>query len=628
MTLDELAFAVAFAALALAGGFAAAALGTRSVVSFCLAAYLIASAIVVVLTELLSFGELVGARGYGAGVAFALTTAVLAWHARGRPRPPLPRLPLRAKLRRHPLLVLLGVLVSIAAIYELFLVFATPPNNGDSLTYHLTRAAAWLQHGGIYRIPGPDKAAENDYPANAEIEILFSFAFLHGDGAAALAQFVAQGAAVLAVYGIARRLEFAPAAALFAALLAPTLAQVALQSVTTQNDLVAGALVASAAYFLHARERPDVWLAGLALGLALGTKLTVVFALPALAVIAIASLRGRAMVAAAGAAAIGFAVVGSGAYVRNLVDAGTPIGALEGDPGLQRPVVSATGTISSVARYTYGLADFAGYPLDYRDLRIPTAIARKSFEALRIPPNPPESTGYPFGFAFNVRANEDIAFFGPLGLLLIPLAIVFALGWRRSRIGAARAAHAAALPLYLFALALGYRYSGQGRFLITPVLLTLPLAASIYRRRTAAAALTAVAAASLVFVHAHSEAKPIGLRGTEPIWQMPRIRAQGLQAASAVPYLVQRLEARVPEDGRLGVVVDEHDADYVLYGPRFRRRLIPLPPRGALAAAERAGLRWIYVGRAGPVPQRTPGWGVERLSDAGALLSRRRSPAR
>ena len=107
------------------------------------------------------------------------------------------------------------------------------------------------------------------------------------------------------------------------------------------------------------------------------------------------------------------------------------------------------------------------------------------------------------------------------------------------------------------------------------------------------------------------------------MWELSRTQAQGLQAASAVPYLAERLEAKVPAAGRLGVIVDEHDADYVLYGPKLRRHLVPLPAEETVAAAERAGLRWIYVGRARSVPVLVPGWRVERLSDAGTLLSRR-----
>jgi hypothetical protein len=114
--LNVLSFAIALAALALTGGLAAAALRTRSVVSFCLAAYVIASAVVVALTELLSVVDLVGARGYGAGVGLALSCTAAAWLARGRPRPPHLRVPDRTAFRSHPLLVLLAAVVCLAAI--------------------------------------------------------------------------------------------------------------------------------------------------------------------------------------------------------------------------------------------------------------------------------------------------------------------------------------------------------------------------------------------------------------------------------------------------------------------------------------------------------------------------------
>jgi hypothetical protein len=225
---QPLAFALALSCVALTGLVTAAALRLRSFVSFLLAAYLLASVEVVLLTEALSLLRLVGARGYAVGMAVWLAGALLLWHRRGHPRPSLPRVELRAAALRNPILAGLAVVVAAALCYELFLVLATPPNNGDSLTYHLTRAAAWLQHEGIYRIPGAEKAPENDYPPNAEIEILFSLAFLRGDAAAALTQFLAQGAAMLAIFGCAQRLGYSRPAALFPALLAPTLSQAVL----------------------------------------------------------------------------------------------------------------------------------------------------------------------------------------------------------------------------------------------------------------------------------------------------------------------------------------------------------------------------------------------------------------
>jgi hypothetical protein len=620
---DALRLLLAAGGVALAAAAVASTLRLRSVVSFSLAVYVIASAIVVLLVEGLSVGQHADTRAFAVGVAACLVGAVLVWDVRGRPWPPLPAFSLRDSARRHPVVAALAALVVLALAYKLFLVFAIPPNNGDALSYHLTRAAEWLQHGGIHHIVGPGRTAENDYPPNAEIQILFTFAFSGGDAASALPQFLAQGVVMLAVYGIARRLGWEPAAALFAALLAPTTAQVALQSVTTQNDLVTAALLGTAAYFLHARERPDVWLAGLAVGLALGTKLTAIFALPVLALIALAALRGRALAAAAAAAVAGFALVGSAQYVRNVVESGRVLGTLSGEPGLQQPEITMAGTISSAARNAYGLLDFAGYPLDHEDLRVPTALARACFTALGIPQNPPESTGYPFGFAFNLRANEDIAFFGPLGfLLLLPLSVVVLVLWGLRHLAATHAAHAAALPLYVVLLALAYRYSGQGRFLLTPVVLTLPLAAALYGRRFLVGVTATVGAVSLALVLAHNETKPTGLRGTTPAWELSRSEAQGLHAPIALSYLSERIEAEVPPDARLGVRIGEHDADYVLYGPELRRRLEPLATSDVLAEAERRGLRWVFLGRFTPPPPPTARWKAEQLSDAGILLSR------
>ena len=51
-----------------------------------------------------------------------------------------------------------------------------PPNNWDSLTYHLARVAAWAQHGGYYWIPNAPTDRINEFQPLAEQQILFLFA--------------------------------------------------------------------------------------------------------------------------------------------------------------------------------------------------------------------------------------------------------------------------------------------------------------------------------------------------------------------------------------------------------------------------------------------------------------------
>jgi hypothetical protein len=614
-------FVLASTALALTGALAAASLRLRSAVSFALAVYVLACAEIVAMTLLLSAADAVGATGYAIFQAVLLAAAAVAWHLRGRPPPPIPRIDVVAGARRNPIVAVLAVVVAVALVYELFIAVATPPNNGDSLTYHLTRAAAWLRHGGLYRIPH-GQPEENDFPPNAEIQILYTFAYLHRDTVAALTQWFAQVALIVGIYGCARRLAFDRPAALFAALLAPTLSLVALESMTTQNDLVVAAYVVAAAYFVTTNRTAELALFGITLGLALGTKPTAFVAIPFLALLALVSLPRRLLVTAAAAALLGFAMLGSYGYVRNTGATGHPTGARVGQPGANiAPHVTARGTVSTVMRDLYHFIDLSGLDVSYRKLLPITGAARRAFRILHIPTNPPESTGYPFAFTINQRANEDLSFFGPLGFLLIlPLTFVFAVRWASRRTDAVRGAYALALPIYLLGVALASKYGAQARWFLTGVLLTLPLAAAIYSRRALAAAAATIGAVFMALALVHDDTKPTGLRGTTPIWKLSRPIAQAAQAPAEYEVLIDRM-ARIPSDATVGVVGDEHDPDYVLYGPKLGRTLVWLPLDDPLGRAS-CGLRWIYVGRSSRVPPHPAGWRSERIDDAGTLLTR------
>ena len=134
--------------------------------------------------------------------------------------------------------------------YELVLALTVPPNNWDALTYHLPRAAAWAQHGGIYWIPNAPTDRLNEFQPLAEQEMLFLFVATGSGALFALPQYVAELAILVAVYGAARRLGFDVRAAAFSAFLLGTFSLVALQATTAQNDLVAASFPAVAACLL------------------------------------------------------------------------------------------------------------------------------------------------------------------------------------------------------------------------------------------------------------------------------------------------------------------------------------------------------------------------------------------
>jgi hypothetical protein len=587
---------------------AASTLRLRSPAVFVVGWWVVLCAEVVATGEVLSLFHAIRPLGYALFEAIALTVALVAWQRAGRPRPPrFPRLP-----RRPSPLALLGLVVALGVGYELFLVVATPPNNWDSMHYHLARVAAWHAQHGLGYFP-THNAIENVYPPNAELLVLWTVTFLGRDVLAALPQLLASLAGAASVFVIARRLGYERYVSAFSALLFPTLTIVVLESVTTQNDLLEASFVAAAVALALGRTRAETALAGIALGLAAGTKLTFLYALPVLVAIALLSLPRRRIVELCVAGLAGFALVGVYGYVQNLVETGRPQGKAHEVSSLP-PHVTALGTVSSVARTTYRLVDLSG-------LHPPAALtshvagaAKRVFDGLHIPPNPPESTTkgtFEFTYETNTVASEDSSALGPLGfLLLVPLALGFLVAWARRKTDRRRAAFALALPLYVVALALGTRWNLYvDRFLVTPAALTLPLAPAVLRRMPVQAVAAVIAAATLAVALVYDLSKPSG------VWNLSRADAQAIRWPELKPVF-ETVQAKVPAKARLGIDLAPLDWEYPWWGPHLQRRLVWLPEQSP------AGVDWVLLGS--KITARPAGsWCAQRFPSVGWTLLHR-----
>jgi hypothetical protein len=579
-----LAFALAAAGLVATALFASAAIRLRSPVSFLLGAYVLAGAEVVGLTELLSLIHRVGVRGYAVGEAILLCAALAAWLARGRPLPRF-RLSDAEMLRREPLVLALAALVVASVAFQAFLVLATPPNNPDSMTYHLVRSAQSYHLHAVERFPIYDERV-NALPPNGEIESLYTMVFLGNDTAAAAPQLLARLALLLAVFGLARRAAFGRPAALFAALVFSCLTLVMTQAVTTQNDLLLAAYVAAAAFLaVEALQRDPraAPLAGLSFGLAVGTKWTALSALPALVLLVlVAAHRWKRVAVLAAWAVIGVVAFGAYAYARNL---------------------EATHSLFGRSSELQGVS-IAGSPVQWaRDVR------RLVLD---------------FGdnSAYFENASEDTSYFGTVGwLVILPLSAGFGIAWLFRRTTAIRGALAWALPITIAVLSLTHGYDRfSGRLLIAPVALTAPLVAWLYPRAAPAVAVAGLAAATLVLSIVFNETKPVGVLST-PAWELSRIDAQVLKDPSynAVFYPFER---RVPQEADVGMVVDDGVWLYPFYGRRLERHLTYLSPEDPFAEARRRRLEWIVFSRPGLVVGNHDGWTLTPLGDTGWRLAR------
>jgi len=252
-----------------------------------------------------------------------------------------------AWLAERPVRALVAAPIAVVFVLEVSRALLMPPLAYDSLTYHMAFVARWVQDGAIRPLgspfggaePGAWPAAIGNYARFPVLGQVLPAAIVLPFGTDLLANlsgFPWLGLVAVACHGIARRLGASrPFALLAAAFVAACPA--ALAYATTQYvDLQVTALVLIATLFVlrwQDRERTaDVIVAYLAMGLALGTKLTAAAPIAILggAHLAVAAARARRdrnvrRVALVGLGAAVVLAAGGEQYARNLADTGNPI---------------------------------------------------------------------------------------------------------------------------------------------------------------------------------------------------------------------------------------------------------------------------------------------------------------
>ena len=621
---------VVLPALAIAAAaFAAASLRLASPVATLLALYVLLVAGVGAATWVLSPFHAVTRSGLLGAELVLLGAAVAAWSVRGRPRPPLAAA--RAAigdLARDPLTLVFLAGLTVVLGYELMLALVVPPNNWDSLSYHLTRAAAWKQHGGIHWIANAPSGRDNEFQPLAEQEILFLFVAAGSGALFALPQFVAELAILVAVYGASRRLGFDRRAAARGAAVLATFSAVALQSTTAQNDLVAASFPAAAVCFLLAGAEVEEVLAGVALGLGVGTKLTTVLVWPVLAWLA--WLGGRRVVtrALAGVAG-GLLTVGIWSFVLNLAHTGHPLG--HGQGRVEEAVSpSAVTVLHTFARVTYrmldlgllwneqiwglaaaGLAAAAVYAIATRGVTEPALVGIALASPLLVLAAAPvlgwiaKGVHLPvedavYGFSLNRAANEDFSAFGAIGALAVlgvPIATLL-----RDRADRRRVALALAFPSYLLLLGLYAKYNiWLTRFMLVPLVVAAPLFAVLVRPRLAALAVLVVAGWTGFYALEYDASKPLAGGAVGRPWQLDEAsvlaESPGEPTGRRAAAGVRAYEATVPHGACVGAVLDPDDWAYLLWGPKLDRRVSFLPSLTALASAYRDNVGYVVISK-------------------------------
>ncbi len=284
MGLSPIPVAIA-AVLAGAGAYAVARLwparSPRLVVfGVALFAFLVAAMQIVGILAAITKTPLVGPWTVALAVA-VLSALAWGWSSRVARAGSLPKETGDGSHRRLDPTVLVAIGVAVVLLPNaIVLALSAPPRGWDVLAYHLPRAVAWLQHGNL----GNYGASAAFFPGNGEIALLFGL-FSGTDRLVPLVQLPFALLGAVAVYGLARELGTKARSAAVSAVVFLAAPIVFFQSAIAKNDLMVAALVAAGALLLcralRSRNaapgvRTELAVAGLAFGLALGTKYTVV----------------------------------------------------------------------------------------------------------------------------------------------------------------------------------------------------------------------------------------------------------------------------------------------------------------------------------------------------------------
>lgn len=243
-------------------------------------AYLITFGVTAIITELLSVFDLVTI--WGVFISWFSVTAVLAFVLFKKLKADNWKFPYKGKIVKFPglkdyskaeFLVIL-VILCILLITFIIAVFS-PPNNFDSMTYHMARVMHWIQQESVKFYPTSIPRQNYSMPM-AEYQILHLQLLSQSDKFANLVQWTGFVMLIVMASEFTKLLQGSRKGQLLASLFAATIPMAILQSSNTQNDILVGVFSLIFAYFFLKTIKSNSWIdacfGGLALGLALLTK--------------------------------------------------------------------------------------------------------------------------------------------------------------------------------------------------------------------------------------------------------------------------------------------------------------------------------------------------------------------
>lgn len=508
---------------------------------------------------------------------------------------------LKQFLRQNPLLSIYVLIIDICYAINAYLIYIVPPNNNDSLYLHMAKVGHWMTNGSFEGIK-TYYTYQLYYPFNAQGLIFWTTLFTGSDHISGYIQYVALIFGIFAIYGLCRLLTLKQEQSLFAVAIWLTFPQVFFQSTTTQNDLIATGFTMGAIFLLFFgiknSDQSALLLSAISLGLAIGTKQTVLFIIPTLVFIILAIfIKSKVKYSEVKfwifSSLLAISLLGISSYLRNLVIFSNPIGPkeeLKSFIGIQdqTPLVEAFSLNSF--RVMYQFFDTTGLPpiIEGYLFRGKAKLSQSFFEAINKPLDSTQAwysqSQLKFDYYRRPAFQEDGAWFGIFAAIFLPFLLVYSMarGIKEKNL------ILCAIPVFFilfhfleFLIRPGWDFY-LGRNYLIPVTIAAPLFAYLYQPKLKFQVISTViillSTYMIVNMVLNNESKP--LLGRDAIWILDRSQKITLQTRFLrVP--LDFVERKVPDGSTIGL--SDGTMEYPYFGEHFTRDVKAVQPIEKLA---------------------------------------------